>query len=197
MSEDQTEKQKTADWEETLSRLGLSDVDITQVRPEDILYLADQWQFLQVVELSGEKAAYENPRIIQLNSGWDLIDYGNAMATSPGKYMFGSGRFRSRNDDDDDGGESGGGGHGTIVKQSFDSACELIQLAQNNNWKGVLIIDGHPNMQRAAWMEAVKIGVRLDGYTADVAAEKTRRRIGWTAADIEVVKQKMSAGMKR
>lgn len=187
-----SENQKIADWEKTLSRLGLSDVDITQVRPEDILYLADQWQFLQVVELSGEKAAYENPKVIKLNSGWDLIDYGNAMATSPGKLLFGGG-FSSGNDDD----ESGGGGHGTIVKQSFDSACELIQLAQNNNWKGVLIIDGHPNMQRAAWMEAVKIGVRLDGYTADVAAEKTRRRIGWTAADIEVVKQKMSAGMKR
>ena len=32
-------------------------------------------------------------------------------------------------------------------------------------------------MQRAAWVEACRIGVKLDGYTPDVAAEKKRRRI--------------------
>lgn len=185
------------DWEQTLKRLGLANVDITQVRPEDILYLADRWQFLQVVESTGKHDAYDEPKFIEASSGWTIIDYGNAMCTSPGKLMFGG----YRSDDDDEGGGSGGvnPGHGTIFKQAFDSAAAIIQLAKEYGWKGVLIIDGHPYMQRAAWTEAVKIGVRLEGYSADVASELKRRRINWTATDIEIIKQKMTVdlGLKK
>lgn len=168
-----------SEWQKTLNRLGLGKVDIAEVRPTDILYIVDRWPFLQVIESSGSKQGLENPEFITASSGWTIINYGNAMSTSPGKYLFQGGYFRVRTVDDDD--EGGGGivnpGKGTIVKQSFDSAAHIIRLAKELGWLGVEIIDGHPAMQRAAWVEACRIGIKLDGYKADIAAEKIRRRI--------------------
>lgn len=66
---------------------------------------------------------------------------------------------------------------GTIVKQAFDSVVEMIGLAQEQGWAGVMIVDGHPDMQRAAWVEGCRVGMRIDGYTPDIEAEKQRRRI--------------------
>lgn len=167
-----------ADWQKTLSRLGLVEPDITQVRDSDILYLAKQWQFLQLVELSGERPHHETPELIDAKSGWTIINYNDAMATSPGKYIFRGGYYQWTDNADDE----GDGGivnpkHGTIVKQAFDSAIEMIQLAKEWGWAGVMIVDGHPDMQRAAWVEGCRIGVRVDGYQADMQAEKQRRRI--------------------
>ena len=171
-SEDKIEQ--TLEWKKTLQRLGLGDVDLTDVRASDILWLAQHWQFLQVVESSGNHESLEQPEKIEAKSGWTILHYGDAMSTSPGKLLFGLGG----GGDDDEGGSGGvKPGKGTIIKQAFDSACESIQLAKQFGWGGVEIIDGHPDMQRAAWVEACRIGVKLDGYTPDVAAEKKRRRI--------------------
>lgn len=165
-------------WRQTLSRLGLLEPDITQVRDIDILHLAKQWQFLQLVELSGTREHLEKPELIEAKSGWTIINYGDAMATSPGKYIFRGGYYQWTDNEEDE----GDGGivnphHGTIVKQAFDSVVDMIGLAKEWGWAGVMIVDGHPDMQRAAWVEGCRIGVRVDGYTPDIEAEKQRRRI--------------------
>lgn len=177
------ENENEIEWKKTLKRLGIDDPDVSEVRPNDIVWLAKQWQFLQVVESGGHQKPLEKPQLIEAKSGWTIINYGDAMATSPGKWIFRGGYFQfteNMDDEDDDG--SGGRGivngkHGTIVKQAFDSAAEIIQLAKEFGWSGVQIVDGHPDMQRAAWVEACRIGIKLDGYVPDVEAEKTRRRI--------------------
>lgn len=172
------EMKKQAEWEKTLARMGLGELDVTQVRDSDILYLAEQWQFLQVVESGGHIQPRETPEILTAKSGWNIINFGNAMATSPGKWIFRGGYFQwTENEDDEGDGGIVNPGKGTIHKQAFDSACEMIQLAKEFGWRGVQIVDGHPKMQRAAWVEACRIGVRMDGYVPDVDAEKQRRRI--------------------
>ena len=183
MSDEKNEKisaEITADieWQKTLKRLGIHEAGIRDVRSSDILWLAKQWQFLQVVETSGSRLPLEEPEIIEARSGWSIINWGDAMATSPGKWIFRGGYFQFVENEDDE----GDGGivnprKGTIIKQAFDSAAELIQLAKEMGWDGVQIVDGHPDMQRAAWVEACRIGVKLDGYVPDVEAEKQRRRI--------------------
>lgn len=171
------EKQET-EWEKTLSRLGLQPPDVATVSNSDILYLLERWQFLQVVESGGKIPPLDEPKILTAKSGWNIINYGDAMATSPGKWIFRGGYFQwTENEDDEGDGGIVNPKRGTIHKQAFDSACEIIQLAQEFNWRGVQIVDGHPNMQQAAWVEACRIGVRLDGFVPDVEAEKQRRRI--------------------
>lgn len=178
LTEAETQALKEAEWLKTLQRLGIQEPSITSIRPSDIAYLAERWQFLQVVELSDEKEPLEKPELITAKSGWTIINYGDAMATSPGKWIFRGGYWQlSLNEEDEGDGGIVNPGKGTIYKQAFDSAAELIQLAQKFEWAGVKIVDGHPKMQEAAWVEACRIGVRMEGYAADVTAEIKRRRI--------------------
>lgn len=164
-----------AEWNRTLQRLGLGKVDITQVRNEDILYLAKRWQFLQIVESSGTKAEFEKPELIEARSGWTVVNYGNAMSVSPGKFLFGHGSFRASTDDDEGG--DGSPRRGTFYKQAFDSVAEMIDLAKALGWAGVLIVDGHPDMQRFAYILAEKADVRLQGYAPNDKVEKMRHRV--------------------
>lgn len=178
LTDAETQALKDAEWLKTLQRLGMQEPTIEEVRPSDISYLAERWQFLQVVESTGNQVRLENPELITAKSGWTIVNYGDAMATSPGKWIFRGGYWQiSLNEDDDDDGGIVNPGKGTIHKQAFDSAAEMIQLAQQFEWGGVQIVDGHPNMQEAAWVEACRIGVRMDGFVADVKAEIKRRRI--------------------
>lgn len=179
------------EWEKTLERLGLEEADVTGVSLDDILYLAKRWQFLQVVDSGGDHKPYAKPKRIQAKSGWTIVDYGDAMSTSPGRYIFGRGYVPFYDDDEEGGGGAALFGKGTIIKQAFDSACEIIQLAQEAGWKGVQVVDGHPDMQRAAWVEAVRIGVRLEGYIPDVPAELVRRRIAMSEAEMESVRREV------
>lgn len=177
-AEAETMDEATVAWEQALQRLGLGEVDLTAVTTKDILYLAKRWQFLQVVESSGEKPPFEVPEILEAPSGWWIHHYGDAMCTSPGRFMYGGGYFRTSGDDDDEGG-SGivNPEKGTVIKQAFDTAAEIVRLAKHFGWGGIMVVDGHPDMQRAAWVEAVRIGIRLDGYEPGLADEKVRRRI--------------------
>lgn len=165
---------------DTLARLGLTANDLLNVTPQDILYLVKRMQFLQIVESTGAKKPTEEPEFLTAPSGWTIHHYGDAMCTSPGKLLFSNGYFPFHTKDDDEGGESGtllNPGKGTMIKQAFDSAFEMVRLAKEFGWGGILIVDGHPDMQRAAWIEAVRIGIRLEGYYPDIEAEKKRRRI--------------------
>lgn len=192
-SEELLEELVDPEWEKTLERLGLEEADVTGVSINDILYLAKQWAFLQVIDSGGDQEPLDTPERIKAQSGWTILYYGDAMAASPGRYIFGRG-YVPYNEDDDDDDEGGGGvllGKGTIVKQAFDTACEIMQIAQERGWKGVQVVDGHPDMQRAAWMEAVRIGMRFEGYTPDVPAELVRRRIAMSAAEMDNIRREV------
>lgn len=89
----------------------------------------------------------------------------------------------AKDDDDDDGGDEGGGtgknkpGHGTIIKQAYDTALEMVQIAQGKNWPGVQIIAGTPVMQWATWLAAKEKNMEVRGYSADKIAEDKRQRL--------------------
>jgi len=179
-------------WIETLGRLGLDEVDLLRFTDEDLLYLAKRWQFLQVVESTESTTPLDQPEFIEAKSGWTIQYYGDAMATSPGRLIFGGGYFRVSSDDDDD---EGGGvvnpGRGTFYKQAFDTVTEMVQIAQDRGWGGMMVVDGHPDMMRTAWIEAVRIGMKLDGYTATMADEKIRRRV--VSASVEEMRAAIRA----
>src|SRR3990167_7077572 len=52
LSEEKTAALKETEWQKTLRRLGLGEMDVTNVNASDILYIAERWQFLQVVEIA-------------------------------------------------------------------------------------------------------------------------------------------------
>lgn len=159
------------------------DIDVLrEIDPKDVQYLLDHCSFLQLVgpEMSLEK---EEVKIVQSDSGWDIHDYGDALSSSPGKFIFGGGNFRIYLDEDDDEGEGGGGGDvinpgkGTVVNQAWMTAVDMILMAQARDWNFVTIVDGHRIMKRAAWIKASELGITIDGFEPTIDDERIRERV--------------------
>ncbi len=89
--------------------------------------------------------------------------------------MFGSGNPEW----EDEGGKGGssGTGDGTLVRQAFDAASAMVDLAIEKGWPGIEIIAGTSLMQWAAWMAAQDKNFLLVGYQPDQEAKKKRERI--------------------
>ena len=177
------------DIEASLEKLNLQDIDaLRSLSPEEIIYLFDHCPFLQLVS-TGNAAPLDTPTLITAASGWTIHHYGDAMSSSPGSLLFAGGQFRILLDDDDDDGGSGiiNPDKGTIVKQTFDTAAEMIALAQQFGWAGVKLIDGHPLMLWAAWMKASDEAYPLEGYEPTKKDRKKRERI--KRSDIEDLAQ--------
>lgn len=168
------------DIQQSLEKLNLQNVDaLRSISVEEILYLLDRCPFLQIVSM-GQALPFEEPQFITAKTGWVIHHYGDAMSSSPGELLFGGGDFRILlNDDDDDGGDTGivNPGKGTIIRQAFDTAGEMIALAKQLGWAGVKLVDGHPLMMWAAWMQATDEGYPLEGYEPSEKDRKKRGRI--------------------
>lgn len=160
------------------------DIDILrEIDPKDVQYLLDHCPFLQLVgpEMLPEKV---DVKIIQSDSGWDIHDYGDALSSSPGRFIFGGGNFRIYLDDeDDDDGEGGSGGDiinpgkGTVVNQAWLTATDMLLIAQQRGWNFVTIVDGHRIMKRAAWIKGAELGIIVDGFEPTLEDERIRERV--------------------
>jgi len=166
------------DVEETLKKLNLKTDPLRPLTPDDVLYLLNHSPFLQIVSMGGSMPLQE-VEFVTAKSNWVIHNYGDAMSSSPGKLLFRGGDFHLAFDDDD-GGDDGGivnPDKGTIWKQAFDTAQEMMALAKKLGWLGVKIIDGHPLMQWAAWMYAQDEKMRLHGYEPSKSDQEKRYRI--------------------
>ena len=191
---DTTNENKNEDIEHTIEQVSKRlhvDIDwAREITVEELRYLFDHCPFLQIVNPEPTiDEQYDEVRIITAEaSNWEIHDYGDAMSSSPGKFLIGGGNFRIYSDED--GGDQGGGGpinpgKGTLVAQAFNTAAEMIAIAKERGWKAVQIIDGHPIMERAAWMKADASGLEVRGFAPSEKDINLRNRIEMSAEDLE------------
>lgn len=142
---------------------------------EEIQALLNRFPFLQINDPKPNYAAFSEVFFIEAESGWTIIDYECALVSSPGSHFFFTDTVR---DDDDSGGGIGmPPGVGTIVKQAFDTADFMVALAAQRGWSAIYIVDGHPNMQWAAWVASQKYGIDLLGYEPSESDRQRLRRL--------------------
>ena len=176
LQNDENNPDASKEIEASLKKLNVEDVDILRsLTPEEILYLLDHCPFLQMIAL-GDQLPSEAPEFITARSGWVIHNYGDAMSSSPGKLLFAGGDFRTLLNDEDDGGATNSG-KGTLVKQAFDTAAEMIEIAKKLGWAGAQLIDGHPLMMWAAWMKASDEHFGIEGYQPTEKDQKKRERV--------------------
>jgi hypothetical protein len=175
--------------QQALQDLGMDSVDWQRrISASDVLYLLDQCPFLQIMD-TGLQMTSELPplQLITAKSGWKIHDYGNAMSSSPGESIYGKPRLRRTRLDqgEDKGGEGGEGGSGvgTLVNQAVITAVEMVEIAQQHGWAGVQLIDGHPLMAWAAWMQTLDSGMELEGYEPTAKDYAKLRRVKGASAD--------------
>jgi hypothetical protein len=175
MSEDNLDE----DIQQNLDSIGLNVDWRRRVSAGDVLYLLDQCPFLQISDTSLQ-LSYDLPplKVVTAKSGWRIHDYGNALSSSPGEWMFGNPRARrTRIDGEQKGGEGGGSGVGTVVNQAVLTVFDMIELVKAHEWAGIRLVDGHPLMAWAAWMYALDSGLEVEGYSPTAKDLARRRRI--------------------
>jgi len=134
-----------------------------QLRRDEILWLLDHCPFLQIVNPDMAFVPVDEGLqvITAKSSGWDVHVYPDAMASSPGRFIFGGGYFTGGDD------ESSGGanpGKGTIKNQTIMTAMEMVDIAAAAGWKNIQVVDGHPHMIRGAWLKALELGIGVSGF---------------------------------
>jgi hypothetical protein len=174
----------------------LSDLaDITDVFREptsrDLEYLHDKYPFVQFINPDGLFTEESKIQHITAESGWTIVDYGDALCSSPGEFLYqgeDSEKFltailagEKEDEDGGEGGEKGGGGanpgKGTIIKQTVDTVVDMIKIVLKKGWSGILIINGTPFMKWCSWYLATENHLNVEGFMPSEEEEKKRDRL--------------------
>lgn len=142
------------------------------VKHSDIAYICDYiYPYLQIASPEHELAATKI-NIIAAENDWKIVDHGEILSAAAPHDKTSS------------------IGHGTIVKQQFDIAFEMMTLAKQRHWgktgdegsgeggegelkpETVQILGGTPMMERFAWFAAKVLGINLDGFTPTAEDQK-------------------------
>ena len=164
-----------------------------EISPDEVEALLNRLPFLQITNADLEVEYEREVTFIRSKSGWLMHDYWDALAASPGEHMYNLDMIDA--DDEDGSGRSGVGmppGVGTIIKQAFDTAEQMVALAKQRNWKAVYIVDGHRRMKWATWVAAQAAGIEVIGFEPN---EKERDRLYRLRRNEEAI-DKLRIGMR-
>jgi hypothetical protein len=151
----------------------------------ELEYLFDRFTHIQIATPSSPNLpSYTPPKIMTSRSGWAILNYGNAIASSPGEYLFNYAgipqhtHMKAKNpslqgQDDDEGGT----GIGTLSKQRFITAEDIVAQALKNGWKSIHIVDGDPKFIWAIWAHAQEKNIAVTGYKFGKEEQERRDRV--------------------
>ena len=155
----------------------LESMMIRGVSVSDVMYLLSRYPFVQLVDGGDNATVFEHVKIVKTPKGFDICHYGDSMASSAGRLMFGRGHA-SRGQDQGDDGEGGSGlDVGTIVRQRYITAQHMIELALEQEWASVHVVDGYHDMARDVWIEGQRQGMMVTGFLPSEQDERVRDRI--------------------
>jgi hypothetical protein len=146
---------------------------------DDVWYLINQFPFLKILDIKASKEQLNElpePKLVRSESGWLMYDYGFCIASSQGEMLYG----HALEGEEDEGGEEVGvlnPGKGTVVKQAFDTASDMVALGKSNDWEGVYILEGTDLMGWAAWVVSEELGLKTKGFEPTTEEKKRRDRL--------------------
>lgn len=137
-----------------------------------LAYLRELYPYLQMISIDAKFEDAVIPKFTKSPSGWVIHDYGQAMSSSPGKYLYGPGNPELEEEDG-----RGGTGSGTLVRQTVETARAMVELAIDKGWPGIEIVSGTQLMQWAIYMESEERNYPLAGYSPDRQGQQKLERV--------------------
>jgi hypothetical protein len=163
-------------WENRALGIELPPLDF--ISEEAIAYLRERYPYLQMISMNAKFEESVIPKFKKSPCGWLIHDYGQAMSSSPGPYLYGPGNPDLQEDEKSSGAAEGSGtGDGTLVRQTVDTARAMIEFAIEKGWPGVEIISGSELMQWGAWLAAQEKNYPLTGYAPSAEEQRKFDRI--------------------
>ena len=161
----------------------------SELKPEQLEALFKLYPYLQIVNGKVDNSKMTAVEYKTAETGWRICDYGEAMSSSTPLFMTGENyptpglELDEDEEDEDEGGITGEGsseeeeaveeffgplakeGSGTLVAQAFNTAQQMIAMASQRGWQGVIIADGNEFMKRSAWIGCEVNGMAYGGFT--------------------------------
>lgn len=162
------------------------------IKPEELRYLLDRCPFLQIVNTEITLQEKET-QFHDAKSGWIIHDYGDALSSSLGQYLISGGDFQIYFGPEKTSKETKiiNPGKGTLHKQAWDTAVQMIEIAREQGWRGIRIIDGHPLMKRAAWITVSEMGLMIEDFEPSEHDELVRSLVERPAAELDVLRKEI------
>jgi hypothetical protein len=176
-----TDKNKTFDdfaarvWGNRAEGLPVPNFDLArEITTEEINFLNLKFAYVQIAnpEAMGD---YSERTFNRCRSGWVIINYKNAMSSSPGEMLMSDDIYQQKEHGQF---EQVNTGRGTRIKQIIDTAAEMVRLAkQEEKWPTIHIVSGHPQMCWGIWKAAQDLQMPVTGYSPSKEDEAKYRRI--------------------
>lgn len=165
-------------WGERAAGDVVPDIDWTaDIRQSDIEYLTQRMPYLVLRNPQATTFKREEAKNIVSRTGWVIKDYGDTLQVSPGERLFADkNSFSDVSETEGEGEADFKPGAGTIIRQAFISAYEMVDIALEN-WGAVGFYEGSDLMAFAAWMACMDQQQDLFNYEPDAEAAKKRRLI--------------------
>jgi hypothetical protein len=152
--------------------VGIEAEPLSMINKRSIAYLRERYPYVQVISVNAKFEEAVIPKFKRATSGWIIHDYGQAMSSSPGRYLYGPGNPEVAWRESED-----GEGSGTLTRQTVDTAKAMIALAIEKGWPGMEIIAGSDLMQWAIYLAALDKNYPLTGYSPDAEGTKRLERV--------------------
>ncbi|MBN2689285.1 MAG: hypothetical protein JXR42_01595 [Gammaproteobacteria bacterium] len=191
MNNDQDIKIDTL-WMQQLTAAGinLKDVDpFREITEQELEYLRNMYPYVRLISPNAGYISEQNLIKKKAATGWQIFDYDNLIAISPGDKLFHSGnqkfiaKILAGKDPDGDDGDEGDGDDaflpeaGTILQQALDTIEEIIRMALGRGWPYLKILDGSKIMKRMTWIKGEQHGWLIEGYSPSEEENKLLDRL--------------------
>jgi len=184
-------------WMQKLNDAGvdLKTIDpFREITEQDIEYLKNIYPYVRIMNPNAINISTKNLKKTEATTGWQIFDYGNFIAISPGKKLYqsqGNQEFiksilmktrpnkteENSSDDDGDGGTIFLPEAGTILQQTIDTIAEIIQQGIDKKWPYFKIYDGTEKMKKLTWKKNKKQGWLVEGYNPTEQDEKLLEKL--------------------
>ncbi len=143
-----------------------------EITPEELRYMHQKFAYMQILNPEGQ-GEFSDIRFIRGQSGWMILDYRNAMSTSPGEALFSDELYSGSRDEY----YRINLGTGTRVKQIIDTAAEMVTMAKERNWPSIHIVNGQRLMKWGIWKASMDLDIPLTGFVPTKQDEEKYKRI--------------------
>lgn len=160
----------------------IQNVNVTRpVSAQEITYLINRYPYLRVFDAQADFSKIFElpyPNFVRADTGWIMQDYGFYICSSLGDLLYGN--YAWALGADEEGGEGAADlnpGKGTLVKQAFDTAAEMVALGKSHGWEAIHILEGNELMEWAAWLISEELGLKVEGYEPARQDKEKRDRL--------------------
>lgn len=147
----------------------------------DVEYIRSRCPYIQILNMDATFENFVKVNFITAKSGWIIQDLDDGLCSSIGSYLFGGAASPKIEDIENKDAallkKFVNAGKGTVVKQTFDTAQEMVEMIKSRWPGGIEIISGSDLMKWSLWVGCQQHNINVVGYVPTEEDKRKRLRL--------------------